>query len=219
MSRRLLIFSAVTFVLVIIFIMISLIFFKKVSFQDINPNKIKEETKNNPSLGDDKADNTIIEFMDFKCPYCKKLHEGTFHKINNKFIKKGDVEYRVINASILGDDSLVASRAAYSVYIHAPNEYWKFHNNLFTLQKEGHKKTFSNSKIDNEIKKLNVSSSKIKEIKKEYKTKNSKSWKLAKKDQEMYKKYKNKYVPSIYVNGKFVKDPYSAKEVEKHLNL
>lgn len=35
----------------------------------------------------------------------------------------------------------------------------------------------------------------------------------------MYKKYKNKYVPSVYVNGKFIKDPYSIKEVEKYLNL
>lgn len=219
MSRRLLIFSTVTGVLVIIFIMVSLNFFKKVSFQDMNPNKIKEETKNNPSLGDNKAKNTIIEFMDFKCPYCKRLHQSTFYKINNKFIKKGNIEYRIINASILGDDSLVASRAAYSVYMHAPKEYWKFHNNLFLLQKEGHEKTFSNSKIDNEINKLNISSSKIKEIKKEYKNKDSKSWKLAKKDQEMYKEYQNKYVPSVYVNGKFVKNPYSIKEIEKHLDL
>lgn len=219
MSRRLLIFSAITCVLVIMFIMVSLIFIKKVSFQDTNPNKIKEETKNNPSVGNNRADNTIIEFMDFKCPYCKKLHKNTFHKINNKFIKKGKVEYRVVNASILGDDSLVASRAAYSVYIHAPKEYWKFHNNLFSIQKENHEKTFSKNKIDNEIKKLNVSNAKIKEIQKEYKTKNSKSWKLAKRDQEMHKKYKNKYVPSVYVNGKFVENPYSTKEIEKYLDL
>lgn len=218
MSRRLLIFSTITCVLVIIFIMISLIFFKKVSFQDINTDKITEETNNNPSLGDNKADNTIIEFMDFKCPYCKKLHESTFSEINNKYIKNGKVEYRVINASILGNDSIVASRAAHSVYIHAPKQYWKFHSNLFSLQKKSHKKTFTNNKIDNEIKKLNISDNTIKEIQRDYKTKNSKSWELAKKDRKMYKQYKNKYVPSVYVNGKFVKNPYSTKQVEKYLD-
>ncbi|WP_380571835.1 DsbA family protein (plasmid) [Staphylococcus hyicus] len=212
-------FTSIICTLALIFIAVSLIFFKKVSFQDVDPIKIKEETKNNPYLGDNKAKNTIIEFMDFKCPYCKKFHEDTFYSINNKFIKKGDVEYRIVNASILGDDSLIASRAAYAVYIHAPNEYWAFHNNLFSLQKGGHEKTFSTSKIDKEIEKLNISSSKIKKIKKEYKTQNSKSWNLAKEDQEMYKKYKNKYVPSVYVNGKFIKDPYSIEEVEKYLNL
>ena len=49
------------------------------------------------------------------------------------------------------------------------------------------------------------------------KTKNSQSWKDAQKDIKLYKDKKIKEAPTVYVNGKKLKDPYSYAEYKKYL--
>ena len=88
---------------------------------------------------------------------------------------------------------------------------------MFELQSNTKNTSITNTLIDEELKKINIPKEKLNLIKKSYKTKYSKSWNLANRDKELYKKYKNEYVPSIYVNGKFIKNPYSFKEVENKL--
>ncbi|UXU51193.1 DsbA family protein [Staphylococcus arlettae] len=190
-------------------------FFSKVGFQDTNPKKINDDTINSPVMGNTKASNTIIEFMDYKCPYCKKFHESHFQKIKNKYINNGKSNYKVVNASILGEDSIVASRAAHSLYLYYPKEYWKFHNRLLKLQPNNENKWITTKLLDRELSKLNIPPKVLNKIKKDYKSKNSKSWKLANNDKKLYDKYKNNYVPSIYVNGKFIDNPYDSSEIEK----
>lgn len=58
---------------------------------------------------------------------------------------------------------------------------------------------------------------KQKKIKKDYKTKNSQSWKDAQKDIKLYKDKKVKEAPTVYVNGKKLKDLYSYTEYKKYL--
>lgn len=58
---------------------------------------------------------------------------------------------------------------------------------------------------------------KQKKIKKDYKTKNSQSWKDAQKDIKLYKDKKVKEAPTVYVNGKKLKDPYSYTKYKKYL--
>ena len=57
----------------------------------------------------------------------------------------------------------------------------------------------------------------LKKIKISYKTKNSKSWKATDKDKYLYRKYNIDYVPSVYVNGKFIKDQYKIKNIKEYL--
>ncbi|MEJ7304699.1 thioredoxin domain-containing protein, partial [Staphylococcus caprae] len=65
--------------------------------------------------------------------------------------------------------------------------------------------------VDKQIDKLNLSKHKANKIKEDYRTKNSESWKDAQKDIKRYKDKDVKEAPTVYVNGKKLKDPYSYK--------
>lgn len=216
MTRKFIILSISTSILLAL--IFSIYFFTKVGFQDTNYKKLNMDTINSPTMGHIKTNNTIIEFMDFKCPYCKKYHNEYFTKIKKTYINSGKSNYKVVNASILGNDSIKASRAAHSLYLYYPKEYWKFHNKIFELQPNNEKEWLTTELLDRELNKLNIPPKTLKKIKREYKVKGSKPWKLAEYDKKLYNKYKNKYVPSIYVNGKFIKNPYDSKEIKKSIH-
>ncbi len=217
MSRKILILLILTFVISTFTLMLSFNLFKKVNLQDRNPNTLEKKTINNPSLGKKGSKNIIVEFMDFKCPYCKSFHKKMYKSIKGNYVSNSNTEYRIVNASILGKESFLASRASYAVYIHSPKNYWNFYNKLFDLQYNEKKTEFSYKKIDKLIDNISISQETKKNIKQSYRQKGSKSWKLAKRDQKLYKEFKNEYVPSLYVNGRFIKNTYSKDEIKKEL--
>lgn len=218
MSNKIKFIYIIITVLIVLLCVSSYMFFKKVGLNDVNEKSIEKSTRYSPEIGSSDSKNLVIEFMDFKCPYCKKFEFTSYIKLKNKYIAKGNVKFRVINASILGNDSIKASRAAHALNIYYPKRYWQFHHKLLKMQPNHENEWITTKLIDTELEKLDIPKSKLRLIKNDYKKEGSKSWNLAKKDKELYKKYNNDYVPSIYVNGKFIKDPYSLKEIEKYMN-
>lgn len=215
MGRKNMILTLSTLLLVICLVILSFYFFRQVGFQDTNPEKLNKDTEKNPTIGNSKSSNTIVEFTDFKCPYCKKFHESSFKEIKEKYIDNGISDYRIVNASILGKDSIKASRASHSINLYYPSKYLDFYNNILKIQQENRDNLITEKIIDRELNKLNIPPKKLYKIKKEYKTKNSESWKLANRDKKLYKKYNNEYVPSVYVNGKFIENPHNLKEFHR----
>ncbi|MBM3524258.1 MAG: DsbA family protein [Alphaproteobacteria bacterium] len=61
-----------------------------------------------PSVGPASADVTIVEFFDYRCPYCKQVVAPLAQ------LKRADPKLRIVykELPILGPDSVVASRAA-----------------------------------------------------------------------------------------------------------
>ncbi|WP_192979001.1 thioredoxin domain-containing protein [Staphylococcus equorum] len=215
MNRKTIILTLSTLVLLLCLLTLSLYFFLQVGFQDTNSEKLSKDTDKNPTIGNSQAPNTIVEFTDFKCPYCKNFHESTFEDIKKIYIDNGRSDYRVVNASILGEDSIKASRASHAINLYYPKKYEDFHNNFLKRQPKNGNKWITDKIIDKELSKLNIPSKSLVKIKTEYKTRNSKAWKLAKHDKKLYEKYNNEYVPSIYVNGKFIKEPNNIKEFHR----
>jgi protein-disulfide isomerase len=71
----------------------------------------RAEIFNNPAdpvLGNPQADVTVVEFFDYRCPYCKKVSDALLT------LAKDDPKLRVVYKEfpILGPDSLVASQVA-----------------------------------------------------------------------------------------------------------
>ena len=66
------------------------------------------EDDNAPVLGNPEGDVTVVEFFDYNCPYCRRAGAAV------KDLIAADAEVRVLYREwpILGDDSVVASRAA-----------------------------------------------------------------------------------------------------------
>ena len=174
-----------------------------------NNKKQPPKTKNGKIL--------IVEYGDFKCPYCKKVEKNVMPTIKKVYIDTNKVEYQFINAGFLGKDSIVGSRAGNAVQKVAPNEYLTFQRNVFSNQKDEDKKWLTEQFLDNEIDKLDITTQQKSDIKKQYKTKNSDAWKKAEEQKKMTEDNNIDTVPTVFINGKKVKDPYEVEEWKKYL--
>ena len=157
----------------------------------------------------------VVEFADYKCPYCKKVEDNVMPKLQKDYIDKGKVDYQLVNVAFLGKDSIIGSRAGHAVKNVGPQQYLTFQKKIFAAQPdtEDHKKPWINEKLlDTLIDELNLSDQQKADIKKDYKTKDSQSWKDAEKDKKMAKKKNIDTVPVVFVDGTKLDDPYHFKE-------
>lgn len=78
-----------------------------------------------PVGGNPSGDITLVEFFDYKCPYCKQVSEQMFEAV------KSDGRVRVVfkELPILGRESVIASHAALAAV--AQGKYVAFHRALF----------------------------------------------------------------------------------------
>lgn len=171
---------------------------------------------------DDKKDENgkikIIEYGDFKCPYCKKVEINVMPKLKKEYIDKDKVDYQFVNMAFLGDDSIIGSRAGHAVKQVAPDQYLTFQKLMFEQQPDSEKEWINKSLVDNQIDKLPINQDMKDKIKKEYTTSDSKSWKAAKKDQKQAKKNHVDTAPTVYVGGEKLEDPYKFKNYKKILD-
>jgi len=61
-----------------------------------------------PVLGNAKGDVTIVEFFDYRCPYCKAMADSIFDTVKTD----GKVKLVMKDLPVLGPDSVLAARAA-----------------------------------------------------------------------------------------------------------
>jgi protein-disulfide isomerase len=85
------------------------------------------EDPGSPVLGNPKGDVTLVEFFDYRCPYCKQVHPALQALLGE------DRNLRIVMKEfpILGKDSVFASRAALASM--RQDKYAPFHNALMTL--------------------------------------------------------------------------------------
>jgi len=76
-----------------------------------------------PVAGNPNGDVTVVEFFDYRCPYCKRV----VPMIQELLKTDPNVRYVFQEFPILGDDSFLASKAALSVWKIAPDKYLDYH--------------------------------------------------------------------------------------------
>ncbi|MCO6382249.1 DsbA family protein [Oceanicola sp. 502str15] len=75
--------------------------------------------------GNPEGDITIVEFMDYRCGYCKKA----FPEVENLIKADGNIRFIVKEFPILGEQSVVASRFAIAtLQVAGPEAYKKVHD-------------------------------------------------------------------------------------------
>jgi protein-disulfide isomerase len=82
----------------------------------------------NPEAGNPKGDVTVVEFFDYRCPYCKAVDVDLQKAIS----ADGNVRVIYKEFPILGPESLVASRAALAAAVQG--KYQPFHDKLLAFK-------------------------------------------------------------------------------------
>ncbi|MEK9752694.1 MAG: DsbA family protein [Rhodospirillaceae bacterium] len=90
---------------------------------------LRKELENDPTspvAGNVNGKVTLVEFFDYRCGYCKRVHPTLVE------LMKEDKELRVVfkEFPILGPESMLASRAAMAVWRTQPQKYLAFHDAL-----------------------------------------------------------------------------------------
>ncbi len=87
------------------------------------------ETAALPTVGNNDADYTIIEFFDYRCGYCSK-QANDFQKLLNN---TDNVKIIYMEWPIFGDISDTAAKIALIVWQRNPNLYFEVHNQFMQL--------------------------------------------------------------------------------------
>ncbi len=159
----------------------------------------------------------IVEYFDYKCPYCKVFDQKVMTEIEKKYGTER-IDYQLIDVAFLGNDAIEGARAAKAVQIVAPQQFMTFHHHLIEQQPNHEGKWLTHNKIDQQINRLSISKKQKDKIKNEYKSKNSEAWKRAEKYIIKANNEKIKLVPTLKINGEEVSDPLNKDEVFKKID-
>ena len=89
--------------------------------------------------GNPNGDITLVEFVDYRCGYCKKAH----NEVEKLLSTDGNIRFVIKEFPILGEDSLVLSKFALAVKIVHGNEIYKLvHDILIKMKSRPSEKAF-----------------------------------------------------------------------------
>jgi protein-disulfide isomerase len=94
--------------------------------------KVNVAVGNFPLQGNKNAKVTIIEFADFRCPFCEQFFTNTEPQIIKDYVDTGKVKYAFRNFAFLGPASTVAANA--SECANDQGKFWDFYNYLYKNQ-------------------------------------------------------------------------------------
>ena len=94
-------------------------------------NELVHDAKS-PEAGNPAGDVTIVEFFDYRCPYCKQVEPAL------EALLKEDGRIRLVYKEfpILGPDSLIASRVSLAAFQQSPQKYGRLHAALMSAKGE-----------------------------------------------------------------------------------
>ena len=110
-------------------------------------------------LGNVKGDVAIIEFFDYRCGHCKRIHKETF-----EFVKKDpNAKVYLKQLPLLGPESTNLAKLALASFSIDSKKFYDFHNALMETSQ------YDEKSIDDIMKKVGLDSKKVREVAKEAK--------------------------------------------------
>lgn len=96
------------------------------------PTSARVSIGDSPALGQIDAPVTMVEFTDYQCPYCKRFHDSTFKKLQEKYIDTGKLRYVSMDLPLsFHKQAKPAAHAARCVAEQNPDMYWEMRTILF----------------------------------------------------------------------------------------
>ncbi len=87
-----------------------------------------------PMIGSENASVTVVEFGDYRCPYCQRFETNVFPQLKQNYIDTGQVKFYFINYAFLGPGSTQAAVAAECVNQQSEEQFWNFHKAIYENQ-------------------------------------------------------------------------------------
>jgi protein-disulfide isomerase len=85
-----------------------------------------------PRMGPDGAEITLVEFSDFECPYCRSFHNETFQRLMETYQGQIQFVYRDFPLTSIHPNAFSAAEAANCAQ--EQEAYWDYHDLLFSGQ-------------------------------------------------------------------------------------
>ncbi len=85
-----------------------------------------ENSATSPVGGNPDGDVTLVEFFDYRCGYCKRVHDTVVETVK----ADGNVKLVYKEFPILGPESVAAARAALAIHFAIPEKYKTFNDAL-----------------------------------------------------------------------------------------
>ncbi|HXC54906.1 MAG TPA: thioredoxin domain-containing protein [Rhizomicrobium sp.] len=87
-----------------------------------------------PFIGRRDAPVAMTVWFDFQCPYCKILWQQTIPKLNDAYVRSGQLRLVFRDFSFLGKDSLTAAVVGRAVWHAFPRAYYAWTTAMFNAQ-------------------------------------------------------------------------------------
>lgn len=87
---------------------------------------------NFPVLGNANAKVTVIEFADFRCPFCEEWFQNVEPNLMNDYVNTGKVKFAWRNYAFLGPASTLAANAGECA--NEQGQFWAFHDYMYKHQ-------------------------------------------------------------------------------------
>ena len=98
---------------------------------NVNAEKLVDD---DPSIGNDNAPVTIVEFSDFQCPYCGRFRTQTFDQIKTQYIDTGKVRFVYRDFPLSSIHPMAQKSAEASECADEQEKFWEYHDAIFANQ-------------------------------------------------------------------------------------
>ena len=108
-------------------------YFQEISLTKLASGIVKPVSENVKPLGNEDANITVIEFADYRCPFCHKFQQETFDKLVTNFIDTGKAKYLFKDLVVNDRDEYKGSMQA-AVASHCAAEegkYWEYLKEIY----------------------------------------------------------------------------------------
>ena len=108
-------------------------YFNEISLSKFSSDLAEPVTENVKPLGNEDANITLLEFADYRCPFCHKFHVETFDKIVDNFINTGKIKY-VFKDFVVNDRGEYKGSMQAAVASHCAAEqgkYWEYLKEIY----------------------------------------------------------------------------------------
>ena len=98
------------------------------------PQNVVMDLGKRPAKGESDAKLTLVEILDYQCPYCGQFSRETMPQIDKEYIETGKVKYVVVNLPLEAMHKSAFKAAEAAACAGEQGKFWEMHERLFNNQ-------------------------------------------------------------------------------------